>query len=83
MESKKLTDLIDEELIETEQKLKKGAKTHAFLIGLLGGVAVWSVVKNGLVWPTFFALILMAVLEKRRRDEQKALNEEIESRKSQ
>jgi hypothetical protein len=83
MESKKTTDLTEEELMEKEQKLKKGAKTHAFMLGLLGGVVVYSLVKNGLVWPTFFPLVIIAFLEKRRRDEQKALQTEIESRKSQ
>jgi hypothetical protein len=83
MESKKLTDLTSEELMEKEQKLKKDAKTHAFIIGLLGGVVVYSLVKNGLVWATIFPLLIAAFFEKRRRDEQKALQAEIESRKSQ
>ena len=82
MESKKLTDLTNGELTEKEQKLKKGATFHAFMIGLVGGIAVYSLVKNGLVWPTFFPLVIIAFLEKRRRDENKALQEEIESRKS-
>jgi ABC-type Mn2+/Zn2+ transport system permease subunit len=83
MESKKLTDLTVEELMEKEQKLKKNAVSHAFLIGLSGGVAIYSLVKNGLVWPTFFPLLIGAFLEKRRRDETKALQQEIEARKSQ
>jgi hypothetical protein len=83
MESKNLTDLTSEELEEKGQKLKKNATYHAFLIGLLGGVIVYSLVKNGLVWPTFFPLVLIAVLEKRRRDEQKTVQKEIQSRQSQ
>ncbi len=83
MGSKNLTDLTGEELTEKEQKIKKDAKFHAFLIGLLGGVVVWSAVKNGFAWPTFFPLIIIAFLEKRRRDEQKALQQEIEASKSQ
>jgi hypothetical protein len=83
MESKKLTDLTSEELMEKEQKLKKSAKTHAFIVGLLGGVFIYSMVKNGFGWPAIFPVVLIAVLEKRRRDEQKALQIEIESRKSQ
>lgn len=83
MESKKPKELTDEELMEKEQKLKKNAIYHAFLIGLLGGVIVYSLVKNGLGWPTFFPFVLIAVLEKRRRDEQKAVQEELQSRRAQ
>jgi hypothetical protein len=83
MESKKLTDLTVEELMEKEQKLKKNAKIHAFIVGLMGGVLIYSLVKNGLVWPTIFPLLIIAFVEKNRRDEQKALQQEIESRKSQ
>jgi hypothetical protein len=83
MESKNLTDLTDEELVEKEQKLKKNATYHAFLVGLLGGVIVYSLVKNGLVWPTFFPIFIIAVLEKRRQDEHKAVQKEIQSRQSQ
>jgi hypothetical protein len=82
MESKKTTDLTEQELIEKEQKLKKSAPFHAFMIGLLGGVAVWSFVKNGFAFPSLLPLILIAVLEKRRRDEIKTVQQEIESRKS-
>jgi hypothetical protein len=77
-----LSELTEQALIEKEQKLKKGGTVHAFMIGLMGGVVIYSLVKNGLVWPTFFPFILIAVLEKRRRDEQKALQQEIESRKN-
>lgn len=83
MESKNLTDLTDEELMEKEQKLKKGATLHAFIIGIVGGIAIYSLVKNGLVWPTFFPLVIIAFLEKRRRDEQKAVQEELQSRRAQ
>jgi hypothetical protein len=83
MESKKKTDLTSDELTEKEQKLKKDAKIHAFIVGFLGGVVVWSLVKNGLAWPTFFPLLIIAFLEKRRRDEIKTVQQEIESRKSQ
>ncbi len=77
-----LSELTEQALIEKEQKLKKGATVHAFMIGIMGGVVIYSLVKNGLVWPTFFPFVLIAVLEKRRRDEQKALQQEIESRKN-
>lgn len=83
MESKKLTDLTVEELIEKEQKFKKGKTFHAFFIGLLGGVFIYSMVKNGFAWPSIFPLVIIAFVEKNRRDEQKALQAEIESRKSQ
>jgi hypothetical protein len=83
MESKKLTELTSEELLEKEQKLKKGKTFHAFFIGLLGGVFIYSMVKNGFAWASIFPLVLIAIFEKNRRDEQKVLQTEIESRKSQ
>jgi hypothetical protein len=83
MESKKLTDLTDQELMEKEQKLKKDARIHAFIVGLMGGVFIYSLVKNGFVWATIFPLVIIAIVEKSRRDEIKAVQKEIESRKSQ
>jgi hypothetical protein len=83
MESKKLTDLTSEELMEKEQKLKKGETIHAFITGLMGGVFIYSMVKNGLAWPSVFPLVIIAFVEKNRRDEKKALQAEIESRKPQ
>ncbi len=77
-----LSELTEQALTEKEQKLKKGATVHAFIIGIVGGIVIYSLVKNGLVWPTFFPLVIIAFLEKRRRDEQKALQQEIESRKN-
>ncbi len=77
-----LSELTEQALIEKEQKLKKGATVHAFIIGIVCGVVIYSLVKNGLVWLTFFPLFIIAFLEKRRRDEQKALQQEIESRKN-
>ncbi len=82
MNPPKFSDLTKQALIEKEQKLKKGATVHAFMIGLMAGVVIYSLVKNGLVWPTFFPFVLIAVLEKRRRDEQKALQQEFELRKN-
>jgi hypothetical protein len=83
MESKKMTDLTVEELMEKEQKLKKGKTFHAFFIGLLAGVFIYSMVMKGFKWPSIFPLVLIAIFEKNRRDEQKSLQAEIESRRVQ
>ena len=58
MNLKELSELTDKELLEEAQKLKSFSITNAFLIGLLLGIVIYSVIKStfGLLMliPLFF-----------------------------
>ncbi|MEO1516096.1 MAG: FUSC family protein [Bacteroidota bacterium] len=53
MAQENLTDLTDEELLQKAQKMKSAKIFDAFVVGLLFGVATFSLVKNG------FSLLLL------------------------
>lgn len=58
MKQKELSDLTDQELLDEAKKMKTSSWIHAFLIGFMIGIVVYSVVKNtwGLLTliPLFF-----------------------------
>lgn len=78
---KKLSEFTDQELLQEEKKRKKDSIYHALGIGFMVGVAVYSVVKNGLSFVTFVIIgFVLYVISKKPND--KAVQEEIELRKS-
>ncbi len=81
METQKpLSEFTDEELLQEEKKRKEQVKYNAFAIGLLAGIAVWSIVKNGLGFLPF--ILLGAILYIISADKKyKAIQAEIEARK--
>lgn len=79
MEQKELANLTNEELLQEKKKLKSSNIIHAFLIGTFIGVAVYSAVKNGFGFFTFFPLFFVYLLLKNEK-KSKALNEQLESR---
>jgi hypothetical protein len=54
MNQKELSELTDQELLAEAKKMKSSSIAHAFVIGLMIGVVVYSIVKN--TWG-FFTLI--------------------------
>jgi hypothetical protein len=58
MNLKELSELTDKELLEEAQKLKSFSITNAFLIGLLLGIVIYSVIKSTfgflMLIPLFF-----------------------------
>lgn len=58
MKQKKLAELTDEELLKEEKKMRSSSIFHAFVIGFMFAVVVYSIVKNtwGLLTliPLFF-----------------------------
>jgi hypothetical protein len=58
-EEKQLSELTDEELLREAKKMKSTAILNALLIGILVGIAFYSIVKNSLglvaIVPLFFA----------------------------
>lgn len=61
MEQKKLIELTDEELLIEAKKMKSTMILNAVLIGVLIGIMVYSITKNGL---GFLTLILLFVAYK-------------------
>lgn len=59
MEQKKPSELTDQELLQEAKKIKSKEITSAVFIGLISGIAIYSIVKNGL---GFLPLILMVAV---------------------
>lgn len=55
MEQNQLTDA---EKLKEQKKIKNNKMVNGFLIGMFVGIAVYSAVKNGFGFFTFFPLIL-------------------------
>ena len=79
MEQNELKSLTDEQLLQEKKKLKSGNIFTAFFIGSLIGVAVYSAVKNGIGFFTFFPLFFVYLLF-RNGKKAKALKEELKFR---
>jgi len=58
MEHKELADLTNEELLEEKKKIQYNKIANATLIGVCIGVFIYSAVKNGFGFFTFFPLFL-------------------------
>jgi len=83
MVEKKLTDLSNKELIKKKKELKNDKIIGAIIIGFTVGVAIYSAVKNGLVFFTFFPLFLAYIFIKNSSNNnllEKEIEKEIESR---
>lgn len=79
MKQKELAKLTEAELLQEKKKIKSSNIVHAFLIGIFIGVAVYSAVKNGFGFFTFFPLIFVYFLLQNGK-KSKALDEELNSR---
>ncbi|MBB4807854.1 hypothetical protein HNP38_003170 [Chryseobacterium defluvii] len=79
MEQKDWTELSDEELLQEQKKAKSKNIINGFLIGFLIGVAVYSTVKNGIGFFTFFPLFF-AYLAFSHIKKDKTLEKELKSR---
>ncbi len=58
MIEKELAVLTNDQLLEEKKKIQYNKIANATLIGVCIGVAIFSAVKNGFVFFTFFPLIL-------------------------
>ena len=61
MSQKQLADFTDEELLQEVKKIKSTNIFDAVIIGLLIGIAVFSVVKNGFGLLTFLPLVYVPI----------------------
>lgn len=79
MAQEDLTKLTDEELLQTKKKLASLKMGGAVLIGFLIGIAIFSAVKKGIGFFTFFPL-LFAFLLLTTQKKNKELDDELKSR---
>lgn len=77
MTTKKLADLSDEELAKKKKSIKNDKVLGAVLVGFVVGIAIYSAIKNGLDFFTFFPLFLAYLLIKNSSNN-KLLENEIE-----
>jgi len=77
MTHKNLTELSDQELLLKIKKLKNNKIIDAAIIGITIGIAIYSAVKNGFEFFTFFPLILAYIIV-RNSTNTKTLEKEIQ-----
>lgn len=85
MEEKRITALSNEELLKELKRTKKNKITNALLIGMFIGIFVYSAVKNGFGFFTFFPLIFVALLigsGKKNIELEKEVKNELDARDS-
>jgi hypothetical protein len=81
MEQNEFSNLTDEQLLQYQKRVKQSNILTAFIIGLLIGVAIYSAVKNGFGFFTFFPLFFVYLLARNGKKQVK-INKEINSRNS-
>ena len=77
METENLTALNDQELLAKMKKLKTNKIVDATIIGFTIGIVIYSAVKNGFGFFTFFPLIITYVIVRNSKNN-KILENEIQ-----
>jgi len=84
MKTENVIELSDQELLDKTKKLKTNKIIDALIVGFTIGIAIYSTVKNGLEFFTFFPIILAYVVIKNSNNNKILENEiqkELKSRK--
>ncbi|WNM20193.1 hypothetical protein [Flavobacterium capsici] len=81
MEQNEFSNLTDEQLLQYQKRVKQSNILTAFIIGVLIGVAIYSAVKQGIGFYTFFPLFFVYLLARNGKKQVK-INKEINSRNS-
>ena len=71
MQEKKLSEFSDQELLQEAKKMKSAFIINAFLIGLLIGIILYSVVKNSWGFLTLLPLFLIYKLNNKSKNDTK------------
>ena len=83
MKPENLTELSNQKLLLKTKKLKANKIIDATIIGFTIGIVIYSAVKNGFVFFTFFPLILAFIIVRNSTNNkilEKELQKEIKSR---
>lgn len=85
MKSENLTELSDQELLQKVNKIRSNRIIDAVIIGFTIGVVIYSAVKNGFGFFTFFPLLLTYIIARNSKNNkilEKEIQKELGSRKS-
>lgn len=85
MKPESLTELSDQELLQKIKNIKTNNIIDATIIGFTIGIVIYSAVKNGFGFFTFFPLILTYVIVRNSTNNkilEKEIQKELESRNS-
>ena len=80
MQEKKLLEFSDQELLQEAKKMKSASIINAFLIGLLIGIILYSVVKNSWGFLTLLPLFLIYKLSNKSKNDTKELENLLKER---
>ena len=80
MQEKKLSEFSDQELLQEAKKMKSASIINAFLIGLLIGIILYSVVKNSWGFLTLLPLFLIYKLNNKSKNDTKELENLLKER---
>ena len=80
MQEKKLSEFSDQELLQEAKKMKSASIINAFLIGLLIGIILYSVVKNSWGFLTLLPLFLIYKLSNKSKNDTKELENLLKER---
>ena len=79
MTEQELAALTDEELLAKQKKQKSINLMAALLIGFIGGIAVYSAVRNGFGWVSLVAFLAIPIARSNRQ-ENDLLQKELKAR---
>lgn len=85
MKSENLTELSNQELLQKINKIRSNRIIDAVIIGFTIGVVIYSAVKNGFGFFTFFPLLLTYIIARNSKNNkilEKEIQKELGSRKS-
>ncbi len=83
MEEKGISELTDEELLLKAKKIKSDKKTNAALIGVVVGIGLFSIFRNGFgLLPLILFLCVLVAVKKGKKSKaiENAVEQEIASR---
>ena len=80
MLEKKFSEFSDQELLQEAKKMKSASIINAFLIGLLIGIILYSVVKNSWGFLTLLPLFLIYKLSNKSKNDTKELENLLKER---
>ena len=77
MKAKNLTELSEQELLQKKRKIETNKIIDAAIVGITIGIAIYSTVKNGFGFFTFFPIVLAYIIV-RNSTNNKILEKEIQ-----
>ena len=80
MEQKNISELTDQELLQEAKKMKSTSTINALLIGVLIGIMIYSIMKNGLGFLLLILLFFIFKLVNKSKYDNKELEKVLKER---